>query len=397
MDFGFSEKEQALKRELDSFVKTEFPPGWIGYGPWEEYATEEGWEVTRQTARKLAGRGWLTMSWPKEHGGLGASNVEQLIYRETMAYHRVPGVDMGVGGVGWVGPTLMVLGTEEQKREHLPGIAQGERFWCTGYSEPEAGSDLGGLQCRAVEDGDDFVVNGQKVWTTAAQRADWCWLAVRTDPKAPKHKGISVLLVGMRSPGVSVRPLANIGGIEENCEVFFDDVRVPKSDLVGEKNRGWQHIMMALDFERGSAMEWLGRARRMVDELVEYARDVNYKGQKLGKEPLVRHRLADLATSCEVGRTICYRLAWMLDRGIIANYEASMAKNFSAELAQLVANTATLMLGLYAQLQPGSKWTRLGGYMTREYCCSPGWTLGGGASEINRNIIATRGLGLPRE
>jgi len=221
MDFDLTEKEKALQKELREFVAKELPPRWSESFDGDDYATDDAWAVTQQMSRKLAARGWLTMSWPKEYGGLGVSHMEQLVYREEVAFNLVPGTDMGVGGVTWVGPSLMLFGSEEQRKEHLPRIAAGETYWCTGYSEPDAGSDLASLKCRAVRRGDDYVLNGQKVWTSAAHRCSWCWLAARTDPDAPKHKGISLFLLDLKSPGVTIRPLVNLAGSAGFCEVCF--------------------------------------------------------------------------------------------------------------------------------------------------------------------------------
>lgn len=397
MDFGFSPSEEALRQEIRQFMEKELPPGWIGFRGGEGLADDEGWELAKVITKKLAARHWLTMAWPREYGGLGASHMERLIYQEEAAYHGVPGADMGVGGVSWIGPTLIMLGTEEQKRQHLPGISSGEVFWCTGYSEPDAGSDMAALQVRAVEDGDDFVVNGQKVWTSAAHCAQWCWLAVRTDPSVLKHKGISILMVDMSTPGITVRPLMQASGHAGFCEVFYDDVRVPKANLVGEKNRGWYHLMVSLAFERTAGVGYVARARRLTDELVKFAKETEHNGGPLGKDPLVRHKLAELAVECQVGRMFGYRIGWMLESDLIPVYESSAAKNFGAELVQRVVRTGMEMMGPYAQLERGSKWARLQGAIEGEYLASLGVTIEAGTSEINRNIIAERGLGLPRE
>lgn len=395
MDFQFSEKENKLRRELQDFAKSELPPDWAVGGYAEEYCTEYGWQVTQQIAKKLAQRGWLTMAWPKEYGGMGATNIDYLIYREEMAYHGVPGADMGVGGVSWIGQSLILFGSEEQKKRHLPRIGSGEAFWCTGYSEPESGSDLASLKCRATRQGDGYVVNGQKVWTSAAHRASWCWLGVRTDPDAPKHKGISLLLVDMNTPGVTVKPLINLAGLPENCEVFFDDVHVPADCLVGEENDGWRNIMVALSFERTAGIEHASRGRRTVDELVKYACQTKRNGKPLSEDPIVRHRLAEFALECELGRLMCYNIAAMSDKGLVPGHEASMAKNFCAEMGQRLSNAGLGMMGLYGQLGPDHE-SPIRGLVHTAYLFGVGDTIGGGTSEINRTLIATRGLGLPR-
>ena len=234
MDFRFSETEEKFRQELLEFLDRELPAGW-GEGP--APSPDDEWAETLRMRRKLAERGWLTMHWPPEYGGQGASPILSLIFNEEMSYRGAPGRD--AFGARMLGPTLMIYGTEEQKRQFLPPVARGEVQWCQGYSEPQAGSDLASLSTRAEDEGDYFRVNGSKVWTSLAHRADWMMVLVRTDPEAPKHRGISFLLVDMKSPGVEVRPIMNMAGTHEFNEVFFDDVQVPKGNLVGEKDRGW--------------------------------------------------------------------------------------------------------------------------------------------------------------
>ena len=232
MDFRFTDEEEAFRGELQSFLKQELPPEWDGMDD-DEGSSERSRAFSRRMSKKLAEKGWLTMAWPREHGGQERSIMEQLLYREETAYQRVPGTDMGTGGVSWVGPTLMRYGTEEQKR-HLQGIANGDEYWCTLYSEPGSGSDLASLQTKAVRDGDDYVINGSKTWTSGGHLADMGWLAARTDADAPKHKGISMFLLDMKTPGVTVRPLINMAGSHHFNEVFFDDVRIPQRERVGD-------------------------------------------------------------------------------------------------------------------------------------------------------------------
>lgn len=396
MDFAFTEKQEHLRSELREFVERELPPGWVPDGGVnEEYGSDEGWAAAQKMSKKLAAKGWLTMAWPKEYGGLDASNMEHVVYREEMAYYGVPGTDMGVGGVNWIGPSLIRFGSEEQKRRHLPGIAAGEIFWCTGYSEPEAGSDMASLKCRAVSKSDEYVLDGQKLWVSAGHRASWCWLAARTDPEAPKHKGISVFLVDMKAPGVNVNPLVNIAGACANSEVFFDGVHVPADCLIGEENQGWRYMMTALDFERTAGIDLVARARRMADEMMKYARETRRNGKTLSEDPVVRNKLAELVIDCAVGRLMCYRIAWMLDRGLVPNYEASTAKNLGAELGQRVSNFGVGLMGLYGQLESGHKGP-VGGMIASAYLYTRGDTIAGGTSEVNRSVIAMRGLGLPR-
>ncbi len=396
MDFRFSEKEEALRREVIEFCKRELPPDWRG-GLLEAADTDEAWAFSMKMSKKLAQKGWLTMAWPKEYGGMGASIMEQLVYREETAYWGVPGTGMGVGGVDWVGPSLMIYGTEEQKKTYLPMIASGEEdgVWCTGYSEPGAGSDFASIQTRAVREGDEYVINGQKVWTSEAHRSRWCWLAARTDPDAPKHKGISVFIVDMKSPGITVRPLINMAGIHSFNEVFFDDVRIPASNLVGEENRGWYQLMVSLSYER-SGVGFSAMARRTLYDLVEYARETKRDGDVIAKDPLIRQKLAEIAVEIEVARYLSYRVAWMQSKGLIPIHEASMGKVFGDEVNERLANVGMQVMGLYCQLEPGSKWAPLRGRIERMYVSVPGFKIAAGSDEIQKNIIAMRGLGLPR-
>jgi alkylation response protein AidB-like acyl-CoA dehydrogenase len=313
--------------------------------------------------------------------------MEQLIFNEQMAYHGVPGT-MNMG-VAWVGPVVMLYGTDDQKRDYLTGIASGEQLWCTLYSEPAAGSDLAALQTRAVRDGDDYVINGQKIWTTFGHYADWGWLAARTDPNAPKHKGISTFAVRMDSPGITVRPLLNMAGSHEFNEIFFEDVRVPAANLVGEENRGWYNVAVGLDFER-SSIGATSNARRSVDDLVAYLHD---------RRPAVRHevklRLVDCAVAVQVLRAMAYNIASVQERtGIAPTREAQMAKLFGAELQQKVAATGLQVMGMEGQ---ATRETSLAFPWRYRFLRSVANTIEGGTSEIQRTVIATRGLGLPRE
>jgi alkylation response protein AidB-like acyl-CoA dehydrogenase len=330
------------------------------------------------------------MAWPVEYGGLGADHMTQLIYNEEMAYHRAPGG--GGMGVAWVGPAVMLYGTDEQKQRYLPRITSGEDVWCTLYSEPGAGSDLAALQTRAVADGDDYVINGQKIWTSGAHRSSWGWLAARTDPDAPKHKGISTFVLPMDTPGITIRPLINIAGQHGFNEVFFDNVRIPKANLVGEPNRGWYQVAVALDFERSGIQAFAG-GRRMLEEITAFA------GSNRGfvkRNPQVRLALADRAVEVEVGTLIAYRIPSMQAQGKIPNHEASMSKLYGSELSQRIARTGIQLLGMYGMLAPGTEAAPLQGRLETMYLTSVSSTIAAGTSEIQRGIIATRGLGLPR-
>ena len=295
MDFRFSEKELQLRRDIRQFVKENLP---LDQVPYLEEHDDKEWDLAMSTAKKLAEKKWLTINWPEEYGGMGASDWEQAVYLEEVGYWGIPGYGMGVSGIRWVGPSLMLYGSEELKKKHLPLISSGEAdgVWCTGYSEPDAGSDFANLQTRAEKKGDEYIVNGQKVWISAAHRARWCWLAVRTNPNAArKHDGISLLIVDMKSEGVTVRPIKSFFGLHIINEVFFDDVRVPATNLVGVENDGWRQVMLSLAFERGNqALVALGESKRLLDELVQYAKESGTI-----KKPTIRQKLADAAMEIE--------------------------------------------------------------------------------------------------
>ncbi len=390
MDYRFTPEEEAFRAELRTFLKTELPPD---REEGEEAEGDEGWEFRRQFHKKLAARGWLVPHWPKQYGGNDMGIMEQVVMREEMGYARAPLLD--IFGVNMIGPVLMMYGTEEQKKQHLPGIASGEVMWCQGYSEPESGSDLASLQMRAVRDGDDYVVNGQKIWTSNAHRADWIFMLARTDPDAPKHKGISFLLTPMSAPGISTRPLINLAGQHGFNEVFFEDVRVPVNGLVGEENRGWYVGAALLDFER-SGIGSSAAVRRNLDDLLGYVRE-SAGNDGAARQTTVRHRLAELVIETDVGRYLSYRVASMQARGEVPNYEASVAKSYLSELSQRVAGAGVNIMGLAGQVLPESqKWAKLQGRLTLQYMVTLGQTIAGGTTEIQKGIIATRGLGLPR-
>ena len=294
-----------------------------------------------------------------------------------------------------LGPTLMIHGSEEQKKTHLPSVANGDIQWCQGYSEPESGSDLASLSTRAVRDGDEFVINGGKVWTTMAHRADWIMLLTRTDPDAPKHRGISFVLVDMKSPGVTVRPIINMAGGHEFNQVTFDDVRVPRANVVGDADRGWYVAVTLLDFER-SGIDYSAAARRMLDDVREFATETKRNGQPLIEIPWVRSLMADRYIDCEVARLMAYNVAYMQSQDLIPTKEASMSKVFGSETVQRVTEASLDILGQYGTLGREDKWAPLKGRVQEHWMNAFAGTIAAGTSEVQRNIIAGRGLGLPR-
>ena len=315
------------------------------------------------------------------------------MFSEELTYHRTPGRD--IFGVRMMGATLMIHGTEEQRQTHLPPVARGEIQWCQGYSEPESGSDLASLDTRAVIDGDEFVITGTKIWTSMAHRADWIMLLARTDPDAPKHRGISFILVDMKTPGIQVRPIVNMAGRHEFNEIVFDNVRVPRRNVVGEENRGWYVAVTLLDFEQ-SGIEYSATSRRLLDETREYAGETLRNGQPLIDIPWVRNLLADRYIECEVARLAAYNVAYMQGQGLVPNKEASMSKVFGSETVQRVTAAGLDILGLYGMLGRNEKWAPLKGRIQENWMSAFSGTIAAGTSEIQRNIIAGRGLGLPR-
>ncbi|MBI3743255.1 MAG: acyl-CoA dehydrogenase family protein, partial [Chloroflexi bacterium] len=328
--------------------------------------------------------------WPKEYGGLGAPIIHQMIFAEEMVYRNAP-LDSQAYQVC---PAIIVHGSEYLKKKFLAGTADQSILWCQGFSEPNAGSDLANVQTRAVADGDDFLVTGQKIWTSSGHRANWIHILTRTDPDAPKHRGISYFVMDMKSPGISIRPLVNLLGHHHFNEVFFDNVRVPKQHMLGELNRGWYAATTTLDNER-SGIRDVAAARRHFDLAVRVLRE-RRDLSGLRRDKLILHRLADMRCSLEVARMLAYRVASMQTRGLTPNMEASVAKVFATELQARTCDVALAATGLYGNLLPGSKHVVAHGEIPEDRMLCIRSTIAAGTSEINRNIIATRGLGLPR-
>ncbi len=394
MDWRFTPEQDNFRAEVKAFLKRELPKDWAGYPEGDQYFSE-GLAWTKSLVKKFVANGWLTMAWPKEYGGAARSVLEQVIFKEEMSYNGIPLPALGGAGVAWVGPALMQAGTPEQKKEHLPLISHGDVYWCTGYSEPNVGSDLASLETRAVRDGDDYVVNGSKIWTSSAHVSDWCWLAVRTDPSAPKHKGISLLMAEMKSPGVRVRPIEDMAGHHLFNQVYFDNVRVPVRNRVGEENKGWYVLAMALDFERSGIWGAASNLRRIAD-LQRFLAESEWKHVPERRRAIFRHQIAEQEIEARLGKNLCYRIGWMQSKGMIPNAETSITKVFLAESSQRLSALGMTVLGLWGHLEPESKWAPLHGRVERAYIKDRSATVGGGTSEVQKNVIAGRGLGLPR-
>jgi alkylation response protein AidB-like acyl-CoA dehydrogenase len=392
MDFAWSAEEETFRGEIREFLQAELPEGW-GMTQFWDPDDDAQFAFAHAFTQKLGRKNWLAVSWPHEYGGLDWPFWKQFIFNEELAHFDAPVV--GRNATRFLGPTVMRYGTEEQKKQHLPGILSGETVWCQGYSEPNAGSDLGSLQTRAVQDGDEFVINGQKIWTSMAHHSQWIFMLARTDPEAPKHRGISYFLVHMHTPGITVKPLIDMSNGHHFNEVYFENVRVPRSGLLGELNRGWYMATTTLSYER-SGIEGPAAAARYVRLLTQYAQETQRHGKPLAEDPLLRQRLGQLATEVEVARALAWRIASIQTRGDIPGPEAPALKVFGSELFQRIAQTGMQMLGLYGQLESASKWAPLAGAIERLYLVSVSRTIAAGTSEIQRNIIAERGLGLPR-
>jgi alkylation response protein AidB-like acyl-CoA dehydrogenase len=340
---------------------------------------------------RLAENGWLAAAWPKKYGGADMSVLEQFVLNQEL--HEA-GAPTSRQMLNLVGPTIMLHGTEEQKLEHLPPMLKGEVAWCQGFSEPGSGSDLASLQTRAVRDGDDYVVNGQKIWTSGAHRADWMFVLTRTDPDAPKHRGISYLLLDMKSPGVTVRPLINMANGHVFNEVFFEDVRVPVRNRIGEENRGWYVGTTTLDFERSNIARAIG-ARKNVEKLKRYVNSRKAAGEAV--RPAYRLEIADRAVETGICELLSFVVISIQAKGGVPNMEASMCKMYGSELSQRIAWTKMHLEGMRGQLRREQGLEAAAGlHASQEYMTTVPATIAAGTSEIQRNIIATRGLGLPR-
>ncbi|MEE2885519.1 MAG: acyl-CoA dehydrogenase family protein [Chloroflexota bacterium] len=389
MEFRFSEEDEVFRSEIIKFVESELPWDWKT----QELDPEEpeDLKLVQQFKQKLAKKGWLTRAWPEEYGGQNASHIQQLIFNEEMAYRGVPVDD---GGISMVGPIIMMSGTEQQKQYFLPRIARAEINWCQGYSEPDAGSDLASVQTKAEEDGDDFVVNGSKIWNGAHSGADWMFMLVRTDPDVRKHRGISFLVAEMNTPGITIERIPLMWGADRSL-VTFSEARVPKTGLIGEKNMGWYVGATLLDLER-SGVGYCARATRLLEDLTEFCKQSIRDGEPISQNPLVKTRLSQMAVDIEICKVIAYQVAWMQSQGQIPNKEASISKLQGSEMLKKLYGLGIQILGMFGQLEPDSKWVPMRGRFETGYMSVGGNTVAAGTSEIQRNIIATRGLGLPR-
>src|SRR5579864_7120240 len=397
MDFNYSEEAETFRREFRAWLEANLlkrsdPSEDLGGELMGE--DDASWRRHRAWHQKMHAGGWVGISWPKAYGGRGATLEQQVVYNEEMVRARAPGIVNGLG-VMLVGPTLIHWGTEEQKQRYIPKILSAEEIWCQGYSEPNAGSDVASLQTRAVEEGDYFIVNGQKVWTSGAHHADWCILLTRTDPEAPKHKGISYLLVDMHSPGVTVRPLVQITGDRGFNEVFFEDVRVPKKNIVGEKNQGWQVAVTTLMFERtgiSTRQEMTGA----VEDLAQLANSIRHNGRSAWDDTSVRQKIAGFACEAAALRYSNLRQLTRRLKGLPPGPEGSVGKLSASELNMRIVKFAMELLGPYSQMTYEAPFAMDSGKWLYKMLAARALTIAGGTSEIQHNIIGERVLGLPK-
>ncbi|MEE3330939.1 MAG: acyl-CoA dehydrogenase family protein [Myxococcota bacterium] len=385
MDFQLTPEEEAFRSEVRSFLDENLPP------------VEERGETFRQDwDRKVREKRWVGFSWPREVGGGGGGIMEQVILKDEMAQRRAPSLGSCFMGLAWVGPSLTTYGTEEQKKRFIPDILDSKYQWCTGYSEPGSGSDLASLQCKCVREGDEYVVNGQKIWTSGASWSKWMILLVRTDSKAKKHDGITCLLVEMDSPGIEVRPIQNMSGNSIFAEVFFNDVRVPVENRLGEEGQGWQVTVSALAHERSGISEFHGLMHNL-EQLIDLARTCYRNGRPAIEDSAIRRRLVRAETKIETMRLNGMRALTKQLRGEPLGAETSINKLHRANLEVELGEVALEIEGGAASLVRGADAVPAGGKWQSYALSWPEVVIGGGTPNIQRNIIAERLLGLPKD
>jgi alkylation response protein AidB-like acyl-CoA dehydrogenase len=393
VDLNLNAEEKQFRDDLRAWLSVNVPKDWA---EWREKPLEESFPYLRAWQRKLHEGRWAAVSWPKEYGGRSATLMQQAIFWEEMARAQAPSMANALG-LGLIGPTIIAYGTEAQKQRFIPKILSAEEIWCQGFSEPNAGSDLAGLQTEARLDGGHYVVNGQKVWTSFGWVGDWCELVVRTDPDVPKHKGLTVLLVDMKSPGIDVRPLRQMTGESEFNELFFRDVRVPAENVLGKVNDGWNVAVSTLMYERGSYGARLHLIfKRNIERLIELARIVQRNGRPAAADPLMRQKLAQCYAEIEIMRLNQLRAFSRITATGVPGPEGSIQKIFWSELNQRVQQVAQELLGPYGQLADGDRRAVDNGIWSYGYLRTRGNTIEAGTSEVQRNIIGHFVLGLPR-
>ena len=390
MDFELSDAERAFEAELECFLQERQSPEVMDRHP-EQLSQTVDTPPKRAFMRALGERGWLGMSWPREYGGAERPGSYDFVLTEALSRYGAPQPGKGVGIVG---KTLIRHGNEKLKQYFLPRIIRGEVEFAIGYSEPNSGSDAASMQLRAEKVPGGWKLNGQKIWTTSAHFADWYWVGARTDPQAKKHAGITLFLIEMNHPGLTIRPTWTIGD-ERTNEVFFDDVFVSDDFVVGELNRGWTYICEALDLERFAMMP-VGPLEKKVEALCSWVATAERDGRPLRQDPVVRRAIAGILAQLEVARGLQRRVVSEAVKGRVPTVESSMYKAYMTELGKRVANQALDIMGPAGQLRAGEPEAPLGGRFERSYRYTVVDTIGGGTSEIQKNVIARRGLGLPQ-
>ncbi len=395
MDFRFTTQQEAFRREIREWLEGVLPRFQVGRDFIGRSEVEA--EDTRYSpafSRELGKKGWIGMAWPESLGGHGLGFIEQMLFNEEMVRQRAP-CGYHLPAERQMGPSILHAGSDEQKSFFIPQVIAGEVGFAIGYTEPNAGSDLASLQTQARQDGDDYVINGQKMWAGGAHFVEYLWTAVRTDPAAPKHRGVSVFVIPLKgTPGLTVRPFHAMSGARYN-EVFFDNVRVPASAMVGEKDRGWYTVAHNLDFER-SGIERVAQAEMQWEEVVGCAREMTVGRKPLLSQAGVQRRLAEVALELKVERNLCYRVGWMQSNGLVPNAEVSVSRLYGSEAGQRACQAFISVLGMHGMLARDSKYAPIRGKVLRKYLDSVANTIRAGTAEVQRNIIAGRGLGLPR-
>jgi len=394
MDFKFSAEDEAFRHEFKSWLENNVPRDWRDDSELADPETKTEFERRRAWHRKLYDAGWMCIHWPKEYGGRGATLIQQFIYHQELDRAKAPPT-VNFQGIARVGPTLMQWGTKEQKERYIPRIPSAEEIWCQGLSEPNHGSDLAAVETRAIDQGDHFVVNGSKVWTSNAHHADFSTLLCRTDPSLPKHKGLSYLLVDMKSPGVTVRPLLQITGEHGFNQVFYEDVHVPKTNLVGQKNQGWMVAMTNMMFERTIHG---GRTDMMVEvrQLAELARKVARNGRPASNDAYVRQKIAEFACQADGLKYTSLRQLTRQLRGLPPGPEGSILKLGTTELNLRIQMFAMELLGPYSQFEYQATGAIDRGKWSHRMLAARRGTIAAGTNEIQHNIIGERVLGLPK-
>ena len=382
MDFAFSKEQEQFRNDVRKFLEEELEKGTFEVKC--NYFLEES---SPEFSRKLAQKGWMGLTWPKKYGGGNRSYIDRTIFMEELMKCQAP-LMYHFFGERQIGPGLMHFGSEELKEEFLPKIINAQISFCLGLSEPDAGSDVAAVITSAREEGDYYIINGQKIWTTNAHNADYIWTLTVTDPDGPKYKNLSEIIVDMKTPGVTVLPLYNMLGVHSFNQVFFDDVKIHKRYLVGEKNRGFYQMLAQVDYER-AGIERLMQNYPLFANLKEHVKESH-----LSSDALIRDTLAQLEIEFQAGRLLIYHVAWTIDQGKIPNYEAALSKTYCTRFEQNLGNIATEILGSFGHVMPGFEGTPLNGDAADSYLWSPSYTIQGGTSEILKTVIATRGLGL---